>query len=68
MGKVADLFKGMATVVTLGTVAGFIIFWFGVIPLLATIFQSVFTGLQFVGIMALMIILLRLVAKLIFEI
>ena len=68
MGKAADLFKGMTAVVTLGMVAGFIIFWFGVIPLLATIFQSVFTGLQFLGIMALMIILLRLVAKLIFEI
>lgn len=66
MGKAADLFKGMAAVLTIGTVTGLIIFWFGILPLMATVFQSVFSGLEFLGIMAMMIILLRLVAKIIF--
>lgn len=68
MGKVADLFKGMTAVLTIGTVTGLIIFWFGILPLMATVFQSIFSGLEFLGIMAMMIILLRLVAKIIFSV
>ena len=66
MGKVAEIFKAITATVTVGGVIAGIIFWFGVLPLVATIFQSIFTGMQFLIIMALMILLMVLVTKIVF--
>ena len=68
MGKVADIVKAFTATVTVGGVVAGIIFWFGIIPLMATVFQSIFTGLQFLIIMALMILLMVLVAKIVFNV
>lgn len=66
--KVAKIVRAFTATVTVGGVVAGIIFWFGILPLIATIFQSIFTGLQFLIIMALMILLIILIAKIVFKV
>lgn len=68
MGKVAEVFKAIVATITVGGMAAVIICWFGIIPLVATVFQGIFTGLQFLLIMAMMIALLIVVGKLVYNV
>lgn len=66
--KIIELIRKLFTVASIEVIIGGIVLWFGVIPLMATVFQSIFTGLEFLIIMGLMIALIILIAKIVWNI
>lgn len=66
MGKVSEIVKTIAATLTVGSMAAVVVCWFGIIPLLATVFQGIFTGTQFLIIMLMMIALLIVIGKIVF--
>lgn len=66
MGKVSEIVKTIAATLTVGGMTAVVVCWFGIIPLLATVFQGIFTGTQFLIIMLMMIALLIVIGKIVF--
>ena len=56
IGKVIGVVGG------LGLIA-LVLIWFGAIPLVATIFEAVFTGWQLIALLAMMIAVIALIVK-----